>query len=58
MFFSQHNSISFCIFLSVQYYLDSIKSEIAKITQKGGLPNAEAIRKIVHLMQLDRTVIF
>jgi hypothetical protein len=33
-------------------------SEIAKITKKGGLPNAEAVGKLVHLMQLDRTVLF
>uniref|UniRef100_A0A0D9VKW5 BAH domain-containing protein n=1 Tax=Leersia perrieri TaxID=77586 RepID=A0A0D9VKW5_9ORYZ len=34
---------------------DNIKSEIAKITEKGGLPHAEAVEKLVHLMQLDRT---
>uniref|UniRef100_A0A804LNQ5 BAH domain n=1 Tax=Zea mays TaxID=4577 RepID=A0A804LNQ5_MAIZE len=37
------------------FNLDDIKSEIAKITEKGGLPNAEAVAKLVHLMQLDRT---
>ena len=37
------------------FNLDDIKSEIAKITEKGGLPNAEAVEKLVHLMQLDRT---
>ncbi|KAG2557577.1 hypothetical protein PVAP13_8NG239506 [Panicum virgatum] len=35
--------------------LEDIKSEVAKITEKGGLPNAEAVEKLVHLMQLDRT---
>ncbi|KAL6906350.1 hypothetical protein ACP4OV_003951 [Aristida adscensionis] len=39
----------------VNYKLDDMKSEIAKITEKGGLPNAEAVDKLVHLMQLDRT---
>ncbi|KAG8072356.1 hypothetical protein GUJ93_ZPchr0006g44053 [Zizania palustris] len=34
---------------------DNIKSEIAKITEKGGLPHAEAVEKLIHLMQLDRT---
>ncbi|KAL6635105.1 hypothetical protein ACP70R_027776 [Stipagrostis hirtigluma subsp. patula] len=34
--------------------VDNIKSEIAKITEKGGLPHAEAVEKLVHLMQLDR----
>jgi hypothetical protein len=37
------------------FNLDDIKSEISKITEKGGLPNAEAVEKLVHLMQLDRT---
>ncbi|AQL05426.1 BAH domain [Zea mays] len=37
------------------FNLDDIKSEIAKITEKDGLPNAEAVEKLVHLMQLDRT---
>ncbi|KAJ1296156.1 hypothetical protein BS78_01G278000 [Paspalum vaginatum] len=37
------------------FNLDDIKSEIAKITEKGGLPNSEAVEKLVHLMQLDRT---
>ncbi|KAM0936490.1 putative transcription regulator IWS1 family [Dioscorea sansibarensis] len=31
-----------------------IKSEIAKITEKGGLMNIEAVEKLVHLMQVDR----
>ncbi|KAG2539201.1 hypothetical protein PVAP13_9NG454900 [Panicum virgatum] len=35
--------------------LEDIKSEVAKITEKGGLPNAAAVEKLVHLMQLDRT---
>ena len=34
--------------------LDDIKSEIAKV-EKGGLPNTEAVEKLVHLMQLDQT---
>uniref|UniRef100_A0A0D9YY33 BAH domain-containing protein n=2 Tax=Oryza glumipatula TaxID=40148 RepID=A0A0D9YY33_9ORYZ len=34
---------------------DNMKSEIAKITEKGVLPHAEAVEKLVHLMQLDRT---
>jgi hypothetical protein len=33
-------------------------SEIAKITKKGGLPNAKASGKLVYLMQLDRIVLF
>ncbi|KAK8445387.1 hypothetical protein SEVIR_9G318600v4 [Setaria viridis] len=37
------------------FNLEDIKSEVAKITEKGGLPNAEAVDKLVHLMQLDRT---
>ncbi|PUZ40001.1 hypothetical protein GQ55_9G388900 [Panicum hallii var. hallii] len=37
------------------FNLEDIKSEVAKITEKGGLPNAEAVEKLVHLMQLDRT---
>ncbi|CAD6204573.1 unnamed protein product [Miscanthus lutarioriparius] len=37
------------------FNLDDIKSEIEKITERGGLPNAEAVEKLVHLMQLDRT---
>ncbi|XP_062222051.1 uncharacterized protein LOC133921265 isoform X2 [Phragmites australis] len=35
--------------------VENMKSEIAKITEKGGLPHAEAVEKLVHLMQLDRT---
>nr|CAB3495189.1 unnamed protein product [Digitaria exilis] len=34
--------------------LDDMKSEIAKI-EKGGLPNAEAVEKLVRLMQRDQT---
>ncbi|CAN6288704.1 unnamed protein product [Urochloa humidicola] len=34
--------------------LDDMKSEIAKF-EKGGLPDAEAVEKLVHLMQLDQT---
>ncbi|CAN6283834.1 unnamed protein product [Urochloa humidicola] len=34
--------------------LDDMKSEIEKF-EKGGLPNAEAVEKLVHLMQLDQT---
>ncbi|CAL4923958.1 unnamed protein product [Urochloa decumbens] len=34
--------------------LDDMKSEIAMF-EKGGLPNAEAVEKLVHLMQLDQT---
>ncbi|CAL4940747.1 unnamed protein product [Urochloa decumbens] len=37
------------------FNLEDIKSEVAKITEKGGLPNAEAVEKLVHLMQFDRT---
>jgi len=37
------------------FNLEDIRSEVAKITEKGGLPNAEAVEKLVHLMQLDRT---
>jgi hypothetical protein len=33
-------------------------SEIAKITKKGGIPNAKTSGKLVYLMQLDRTVLF
>ncbi|KAJ0988229.1 hypothetical protein J5N97_006585 [Dioscorea zingiberensis] len=40
---------------SVSLKLDNmIKSEIAKITEKGGLMNIEAVEKLVHLMQLDK----
>ncbi|KAH7684113.1 BAH domain proteins protein [Dioscorea alata] len=40
---------------SASLKLDSmIKSEIAKITDKGGLMNIEAVEKLVHLMQVDR----
>ncbi|TVU28470.1 hypothetical protein EJB05_19987 [Eragrostis curvula] len=35
--------------------VENMRSEIAKITEKGGLPHAEAVEKLVHLMQLDRT---
>ncbi|CAN6240595.1 unnamed protein product [Urochloa humidicola] len=35
--------------------LDDMKFEIAKITERGGLPNAEAVEKLVHLMLLDQT---
>ncbi|KAK3159067.1 hypothetical protein QOZ80_2AG0145260 [Eleusine coracana subsp. coracana] len=35
--------------------VENMKSEIAKITEEGGLPHAEAVEKLVHLMQLDRT---
>jgi len=34
--------------------LDDMKSEIGKF-DKGGLPNAEAVEKLVHFMQLDQT---
>ncbi|CAN6319094.1 unnamed protein product [Urochloa humidicola] len=34
--------------------LDDMRSEIEKF-EKGGLPNAEAVEKLVHLMQLDQT---
>ncbi|KAG8059479.1 hypothetical protein GUJ93_ZPchr0002g25786 [Zizania palustris] len=34
---------------------DNMKSEIAKITEKGGLPHAEAVEKLIYFMQLDRT---
>ncbi|KAJ1294947.1 hypothetical protein BS78_01G185300 [Paspalum vaginatum] len=34
--------------------VDDMKSEVAKI-EKSGLPNAEAVEKLVHLMQLDQT---
>ncbi|XP_015689266.1 uncharacterized protein LOC102719358 [Oryza brachyantha] len=34
---------------------DNVKSEIAKITEKGGLHHTEAVEKLIHLMQLDRT---
>ncbi|KAJ1296157.1 hypothetical protein BS78_01G278100 [Paspalum vaginatum] len=34
--------------------MDDMKSEISKI-EKSGLPNAEAVEKLVHLMQLDQT---
>ncbi|KAG2550321.1 uncharacterized protein LOC120651568 [Panicum virgatum] len=37
------------------FNLEDIRSEVAKITEKGGLPNAEAVEKLIHLMQLDRT---
>ncbi|XP_062204901.1 uncharacterized protein LOC133906950 isoform X2 [Phragmites australis] len=37
------------------FKLDNMKSEIAMITEKGGLPNTEAVERLVHLMQLDRT---
>ncbi|KAJ0989582.1 hypothetical protein J5N97_007938 [Dioscorea zingiberensis] len=40
---------------SVSSKLDSvIKGEIAKITDKGGLMNIEAVEKLVQLMQLDK----
>ncbi|RCV10874.1 hypothetical protein SETIT_2G143600v2 [Setaria italica] len=35
--------------------LDDMKSKVAKLTEKGGLLNAEAIEKLVHLLQLDQT---
>uniref|UniRef100_A0A0A9CGI1 TFIIS N-terminal domain-containing protein n=1 Tax=Arundo donax TaxID=35708 RepID=A0A0A9CGI1_ARUDO len=37
------------------FKMDDMKSEIAKITEKGGLPNSEAVEELVHLMQFDRT---
>ncbi|KAF8689189.1 hypothetical protein HU200_041974 [Digitaria exilis] len=37
------------------FNLEDIRSEVEKITEKGGLPNSEAVEKLVHLMQLDRT---
>ncbi|KAL5207530.1 hypothetical protein ABZP36_031965 [Zizania latifolia] len=40
---------------SGNFKVENVKSEIAKITEKGGLPHAEAVEKLVHLMQLDRT---
>ncbi|XP_072990018.1 uncharacterized protein [Typha latifolia] len=40
---------------SVSYKFDNIKAEIAKITEKGGLDNSEAVEKLVNLMLLDRT---
>ncbi|XP_073100900.1 uncharacterized protein [Elaeis guineensis] len=40
---------------SVNFKFESmIKAEIAKITEKGGLVNAEGVEKLVNLMQLDR----
>ncbi|KAK1619395.1 hypothetical protein QYE76_024912 [Lolium multiflorum] len=33
---------------------DNIKSEIAEITEKDGLPHAEAVEKLVNFMQLDQ----
>ncbi|XP_058115456.1 uncharacterized protein LOC131258268 isoform X2 [Magnolia sinica] len=40
---------------SSNFRLESmIKAEIAKITDKGGLINAEGVEKLVHLMQHDR----
>uniref|UniRef100_A0A1D1ZLJ1 Transcription elongation factor A protein 2 n=1 Tax=Anthurium amnicola TaxID=1678845 RepID=A0A1D1ZLJ1_9ARAE len=40
---------------SGHFRLDSmIKAEIAKITDKGGLTNNDAVEKLVQLMQLDR----
>ncbi|KAL5212971.1 hypothetical protein ABZP36_023818 [Zizania latifolia] len=35
--------------------VENVKSEIAKITEKGGLLHVEAVEKLVHLMQLGRT---
>uniref|UniRef100_A0A0E0K537 TFIIS N-terminal domain-containing protein n=1 Tax=Oryza punctata TaxID=4537 RepID=A0A0E0K537_ORYPU len=40
---------------SGNFKVENLKSEITKITEKGGLPHAEAVEKLVHLMQLDRT---
>ncbi|XP_073010383.1 uncharacterized protein [Typha latifolia] len=40
---------------SVCFKFDNMKAEIAKITEKGGLPNVEAVEKLVNLMQIDRT---
>ncbi|XP_062220250.1 uncharacterized protein LOC133919768 isoform X2 [Phragmites australis] len=37
------------------FKVENMKSEIAKIAEKGGLLHAEAVEKLVHLMQLDRT---
>ncbi|XP_062200745.1 uncharacterized protein LOC133903401 [Phragmites australis] len=37
------------------FKMNDMKSEIAKITEKGGLANTEAVDKLVRLMQLDRT---
>ncbi|MQL69056.1 hypothetical protein Taro_001344 [Colocasia esculenta] len=36
------------------FTVDNIKAEIAKITDKGGLVNNDAVEKLVNLMQLDR----
>ncbi|KAF0932606.1 hypothetical protein E2562_010479 [Oryza meyeriana var. granulata] len=40
---------------SGNFKMENLKSEITKMTEKGGLPHAEAVEKLVHLMQLDRT---
>jgi hypothetical protein len=39
---------------SAQFKSESLKSEIAKITEKGGLVNAEGVEKLVQLMQPNR----
>ncbi|KAJ4813933.1 BAH and TFIIS domain-containing protein [Rhynchospora pubera] len=37
------------------FKFDSMKAEIAKMTEKGGLVDAEAVDKLVTLIQMDRT---
>ncbi|KAJ3700606.1 hypothetical protein LUZ61_004311 [Rhynchospora tenuis] len=37
------------------FKFDSMKAEIAKMTEKGGLVDAEAVDKLVSLIQMDRT---
>ncbi|XP_066355691.1 G-type lectin S-receptor-like serine/threonine-protein kinase At1g67520 [Miscanthus floridulus] len=37
------------------FKLDDMESKIAKITEKGGLANAEAVEELLRLMELDQT---